>query len=108
MTNLEKINSSGNSTILGYVGAALFGFIMQLAFHTFVNGSVGFAFCIMIGYSLFIAIIEHRCRVQDCKFGCELNEFWFTIEQMVNYTALKDIASKAKLTLRLTKIQISK
>lgn len=83
MSHLEKLSQNPNPTLLGYFGAALFGFIMQLAFHTIMANQILFAISIILCYSLSIAILEFYCREKNCKWGCEFNEFWFTLEIVI-------------------------
>ncbi len=82
-THLETLSQNSNPTILGYIGAAIFGFIMQFAFHNIMMGNILLAISIILLYSLFIAICEFYCREKNCKFLCELNEFWFTVELII-------------------------
>lgn len=83
MTHLEKISTSPKPTIIGYIGAATFGFIMQLAFHSIMINQFIFAISVILLYSLSIAILEFYCKRKNCKLGCEFNEFWFTLESII-------------------------
>lgn len=83
MTHLDTMMKNPNSSLLGFVGAAGVGFVMQLVLHLSLGGQPLMALAVVLCYSFIIAIIEFTCRNSDCKVACQLNEFWFTLEAIV-------------------------
>ena len=77
------VNSPKKASLLGYVGAALLGFTMQLILFYIMAGNTLYAILIALVYGLFIAILEFRCKEKNCKFGCQLNEFWLLVEALL-------------------------
>lgn len=76
MTHKERLLSSRENTLIGYIGAAILGIIMTIGFQLMQSGETTSAFFLMLNYTIMLTVAELRCSLSNCKFSCELNEFW--------------------------------
>jgi len=78
----DKLLSNPKNSVLSYFGAALLGLVLSTLFHLTSGGQVLLGIGIYFGYMVFITIIDHTCT-QGLESGCEFNEFWITLEQLI-------------------------
>lgn len=96
MTNLEEMNSNPNSTVLGYVGAALVGLFMQFIFQLNMAGELGLALLAIIAYTTTISAISYFGEKYDNKILLNLNEFWITIDLLVK-NKMAEVAAMSRI-----------
>lgn len=83
MTNLEKMNSSSNTSCLGYIGAALAGTVLQAVVHLNMAGMFGLSVLIILAYSFFISTVSFFAEKTDNIWLLHLNELWFTLDEII-------------------------
>jgi len=78
---LDLLNSTNNS-FLGYIGAAVLGYILSLMFNLVLSNQVGTAIVLYTTYMIFIIISQVMCE-KNIKYLCQFNEFWYSLEQLI-------------------------
>jgi len=82
----ERLLSTTSNTFLGYVGAAILGLVLSNVFLLITTGSPFLALLLYGSYSFCVMLVSTLChdinKGKNCSI-CALNEFWITLEKLI-------------------------
>lgn len=83
MTEKEKILTSNEPTLLGYIGAALLGLVLNMVAMSVMSGNSLYGIITYAVYILVVTIIDFKCVKDNCRWACRFNEFSITLTELV-------------------------